>query len=74
MRTAQAGYQELDYVTAIPIVYCKPGLGDEILLRIKNSNFDFKNLDFDIDRYIVQRTDGNNKEQYILFANYQFNV
>ena len=74
MRTPQAGYQELDYVTAVPIVYCKPGLGDEILLRIKNSNFDFKDLDFDIDRYIVQRTDGNNKEQYILFANYQFNV
>lgn len=74
MRTPQAGFQELDYVSAIPIVYCKPGMGDEILLNIKNSSFDFKNIDFEIDRYIVQRTDGNNQEQYILFANYQFNV
>jgi hypothetical protein len=74
MRTPQAGFQELDYVTAIPIVYCKPGLGDEILLNIKNNGFDFKNLDFEIDRYIVQRTEGNSQEQYILFANYQFNV
>lgn len=74
MRTPQAGFQELDYVSAIPIVYCKPGQGDEILLNIKNSSFDFKELDFEIDRYIVQRTEGNSQEQYILFANYQFNV
>jgi hypothetical protein len=74
MRTPQAGFQELDYVSAIPIVYCKSGLGDEILLNIKKSGFDFKDLDFEIDRYIVQRTDGINQEQYILFANYQFNV
>ena len=25
MRTAQTGFEELDYVTAIPICYCKPG-------------------------------------------------
>lgn len=74
MRTPQAGFQELDYISAVPVVYCKPGMGDEILLNIKNSGFDFKELDFDIDRYIVQRTDGKNQEQYILFANYQFNV
>ena len=74
MRTPQEGFQELDYVSAIPIVFCKPGTADEIILNIKNSGFDFKDLDFEIDRYIVQRTDGNNQEQYILFANYQFNV
>jgi hypothetical protein len=74
MRTPQEGFQELDYVSAIPIVFCKPGTADEIILNIKFSGFDFKDLDFEIDRYIVQRTDGNNQEQYILFANYQFNV
>ena len=74
MRTPQQGFQELNYISAIPIAFCKPGTADEILLNIKNSGFDFKSLDFEIDRYIVQRTEGNTQEQYILFANYQFNV
>jgi len=74
MRTPQTGFQELDYVSAIPIVYCKPGTADDVILNIKYSGFDFHDLDFDIDRYIVQRTDDNRQEQYILFANYQFNV
>lgn len=74
MRTPQAGYQELDFVSAIPVCYCKPGTADGILLNIKNSNFDVKSINFEIDRYIVKRSEGTNQEQYILFANYQFNV
>lgn len=74
MRTPQEGYQELDYVAAIPICFCNPGASNNILQNIKNSNFDFKQIDFDIDRYIIKRSEGNNEEQYILFANYQFNV
>ena len=74
MRTAQAGFQQLDYVAAIPICFCKPGTADNIILAIKNSGFDFKQFDLDIDRYIVQGTENNDAEQYILFANYQFNV
>jgi len=74
MRTPQAGYQELDFISAIPVCYCKPGTADNILLNIKNSNFDVKDINFEIDRYIVQRSEGTNQEQYILFANYQFNV
>ena len=38
MRTAQQrGIQELGYVPAIPLCYCKPGTSQEILLNIKNS-------------------------------------
>lgn len=74
MRTAQQGFQQLDYVSAIPICYCKPGTADEIILNLKNNGFDFKQIDFDIDRYIIQRTEDKSIEQYILFANYQFNV
>lgn len=37
MRTVQDGsVQELDYVSAIPLCYCKPGTSKEILLNIKN--------------------------------------
>jgi hypothetical protein len=75
MRTAQEnGIQELDYTTAIPLCYCKPGTGGQVLLNLKNRNFDFKMIDFDIDRYIIDSTVGNSNEQYILFANYQFNA
>lgn len=74
MRTAQEQYQELDYIAAFPVCFCLPGTADEILLNIKNSGFDFKKIDFDIDRYIIERTNDNDNEQYILFANYQFNI
>tara|TARA_B110000503_G_scaffold59350_1_gene94613 strand:+ start:12712 stop:16194 length:3483 start_codon:yes stop_codon:yes gene_type:complete len=74
MRTSQNGFQELGYVSAIPICYCIPGKADEIISNIKNYGFDFRNINFDVDRYIVERSEGNNNEQYILFANYQFNI
>lgn len=74
MRTPQAGFQELDYVTAIPVCYCKPGTSADILANIKNSGFDQKNINYDIDRYIIKQTENAQQEQFILFANYQFNI
>lgn len=75
MRSAQeASVQELGYVTALPLCYCKPGYSDDILLRIQNSKFNFKQINFDIDRYIIDSTTGNSNEQYILFPNYEYNV
>lgn len=74
MRTPQNGFQELDYVTAIPVCYCKPGTSADILANIKNNGFDPKNINYDIDRYIVKQTEGVQQEQFILFANYQFNI
>ena len=74
MRTPQTGFQELDYVTAIPICYCKPGQSAEIIKNITNNGFDTKKITFDIDRYIVKSTEDIKDERYILFANYQFNV
>ena len=74
MRTSQEGLQELDYQTAIPICYCKPGFATDIIKNITNSGFDPKNINYDIDRYILRKTEESNIESYILFANYQFNV
>jgi len=74
MRTAQTGFQELDYVTAIPICYCKPGESATIINNIKNYGFDPKIINYDIDRYIVKQTDNSDVEKFVLFANYQFNV
>ena len=75
MRTAQVdSVNELGFVNAIPLVYCKPGTS----LIIKNTldfyEVDFTQYDFDMDRYIIDSTTGNSDEQYILFANYKFNI
>lgn len=74
MRTAQAGFEELDYVTAIPICFCKPGEAASIINNIKNYGFDPKLINYDIDRYIVKETKDSDVEKFVLFANYQFNV
>lgn len=75
MRTAQNGsLSELDYVLAIPLVYCKAGESETIRQNIENANFDFKQINYDVDRYIIDSTTGNSNEQYIVFANYPFNV
>lgn len=75
MRTAQeVGQAELGFKLAIPLCYCRPGEADSVILNIKNSNFNFKQLDIEIERYNIDSTDGNSNEQYIPFANYQFNV
>lgn len=75
MRTAQQNsIQELGFTLCIPLVYCKEGTAGQIKLNIENSGFDFKTLDITTDRYIIDSTTGSSDEQYIVFANYQFNI
>ena len=75
MRTAQVGgIQEIGYTLALPLCYCIEGGAAQIKLNLENNGFDFKSLNFDVDRYIIDSTTGNSNEQYILFANYQYNV
>ncbi len=57
MRTAQPGeYQNLNYVSVIPLCYTLPGNSSKIVSRIKQSGFDFKQFDFTVDRIIVQNS------------------
>jgi hypothetical protein len=75
MRTPQENNIEaLGYVPAVVLAYCKPGTGESLLLNVKNSKFDFTQINFDVDRYVLDSAKGNSNEQYILFANYDFNV
>ncbi len=70
MRSIQDGdIQELGFVKAIPLCYCKPGKADDILLNIKYSDFDFKLIDYTIDRYIIDSVLGYNQDKYIAFKN-----
>ena len=75
MRTAQTGsLSALGYTPSVPLCYCKPGQGESVALAIKNSNFDIRNINFELDRYIIDGTAGDNTEQYVLFPNYHYNI
>lgn len=75
MRTPQQGsLSDLDYVFAIPLVYTVPGFSEIVKANIENDGFNFNIINYDIDRYIIDSTTGNSNEQYIVFANYSFNV
>lgn len=75
MRTAQQGtLQELGYTLAVPLAYCKPGTADSVLSGLRVKNFDFRQFDLEVDRFVIDATEDNNQEQYILFANYAFNL
>ena len=75
MRTAQAGsVAPPGFTPAIPLCYCLPGRSADVLLRITNRKFDFKQFNFDVDRYIIDSTTGNSNESYIVFQNYEFNI
>ena len=70
MRSIQPGNTlELDYVSAVPLCFCKPGGADSIILNIKYSSFDFKLLDYTVDRYIIDAVTGNYTDKYLVFRN-----
>lgn len=68
MRTAQSGdYKPPGYMQVMPLCYALPGEGSKIVSRIKLSQFDFKQFDFEIDRLIMEKTTDNSDAKYLLF-------
>ena len=75
MRSSQTTTgQELDYVTAMPLCFCKPGTGELVKENIINNGFEFNQIKYEIDRYIVSNTANNENEQFVVFGNYKYNV
>ena len=75
MKTPQSRSQAATgFIKAIPICYCNPGDSDYILENIENSGFDFSELDYEIDRLIVDATIENSQEQFIKFNSQRYNV
>ena len=69
MRTPQTySGVEQGFTKAVPICYCVPGTADNIILNIKNSKFDFKMIDYTIDRAIIDSVIGDTGDKYIAFA------
>jgi len=68
MKTAQEGsYTMPGYMRVIPLCYALPGQGSKIISRIKISGFDFKLLDFEIDRIIVENSADSASAKYLIF-------
>lgn len=75
MRSIQpGGNQELDFQLAVPLCYCKVGTADDILLNIKFSGFDFKLLDYTVDRYTIDSVKGQSQDKYLVFKNDRITV
>jgi hypothetical protein len=68
MRSIQEdSFVETGFVSALPLCYVKPGYANDIILNIKNSGFDFKILDFEVDRYLIDAIDGVLEDKYLAF-------
>ena len=57
----------LGFIKAVPICYAMPGFGATIVKKIKLTGFDFKLLDFEVDRLIVEETLESNTAKYLKF-------
>jgi len=69
MRTPQSfSGVEQGFTKAVPICYCVPGSADNMILNIKNSGFDFKMIDYTVDRAIIDSVVGEVGDKYIAFA------
>lgn len=69
MRTVQtAGTRETGYITTAVLCYALPGQGSKIRGRIRASKFDFKIINFEIDRIVVQNSLDHETAQYLIFT------
>jgi hypothetical protein len=68
MRTVQQSTgAPLGFIKAMPICYALPGEGYKIKRKIELSGFDFKMIDFEVDRLIVDQTLDYGGDKYLKF-------
>ena len=58
---------ELGFTKALVICYAKPDKGLDIKRRIDASDYDFKSIHFEADRYIIDILDGEIQDKYLAF-------
>ena len=69
MRSIQpSSFAEPGWVKAVVLCYLKPGYSTNVITRIKNKEFDFKQLNFTIDRYLIDVVGGVFENKYLAFA------
>jgi hypothetical protein len=81
MRSIPVGEkEELGYVLCVPLCFCKVGTSETIVTNIKKlSGFDFKSIDFTIDRFTITAVLNSSNEvvqsdKYLVFRNDRITV
>jgi hypothetical protein len=68
MRSIQPNtFVEPGYTKAVILAYVKSGSSPSVISRIRSSGFDFKNLDFTADRYLIDALNGELENKYLAF-------
>jgi hypothetical protein len=69
MRSIQPDtYVEPGWVKSVVLCYLKPGYSANVISRIKTNGFDFKNIDFTMDRYLIDVINGEFENKYLAFS------
>ncbi len=68
MRSIQPqAFVETGYVKALVLCFLQPGYSEATISRIESSGFDFKSIDFTVDRYLIDVLDGEIENKYLAF-------
>jgi len=68
MRSIQSdNFVETGYVKSLILCYLRPGFSESVISRIKSVNYDFKSIDFTVDRYVIDILDGQIEDKYLAF-------
>lgn len=57
------------YLWAVPIAYVKPGYGEKTLELIKEYNFNYSSIFFDVDRIIIENSTDSQNDKYLIINN-----
>lgn len=68
MRSIQPDdFVETGYVKSLVLCYSQVGFSEGIISRIKSSGYDFKTIDFTVDRYLIDVLEGEIEDKYLVF-------
>jgi len=68
MRSIQPDdFVETGYDSVLVLCYTKIGYSETVISRIKSSGFDFKTIDFTVDRYLIDVLEGEIEDKYLAF-------
>lgn len=69
-KTVLNSYQSSQQILwAVPIAYVKPGHAQKIIELIKQYNFKYSSLFFDIDRVVIENVQDFNEDKYLMLNN-----
>lgn len=68
-----SNFRSVSYLKVVPLCYTLPRKGVLIVNNIKKSKFKFNNINFEIDRIVVENSVDNQIPQYLIFPKHKIN-